>query len=742
MPKVLLFLLLLAAPLLAGDGYRISPESGVGQLKRGPYLPVRVRVARNDPQQSFAGRIVAQVHRYSRTTTGEEPDHEYTVEFSMAAGVAETVVLVNMPFNGTGLNANFVLERRDSSGRWEIETEAPLNESPMNPDTKVIGFISTGRLEAINPVLADFALLEIPTLEMMPDWKALLAYDAILVNTEQLTREQYEALVEYVSAGGTLIISPRTAASFNPGQPAGELLGIPSTVQSREEVVRDYAFLGNEISTTYSAVSQLQNAYAYNYPQAPGAPRRKPRVPPQNTPANTPAANAPAENAPAEASPEGSAEATPDGVVRTPPVIKLPAPASDATFTFWPQAGRARPADFAGNLVSVARVGAGMVVFIHTDVSRPPFTQTNDAPSLAGANLISAAFKAANARGLGHTPLNLICNSNGRQLVDIAGHRIPGNSAMIIAAFLYILAAGVGVFFLARKLRRPELYPAGLVAFGVISVVGVFGLGNWFKRSGERVNALRIVVSDNVSGRAGTFSVGCAYVPSGGEYQFSHGLHGSLAVAGLETAGSRGMPNDLTPSRVRSTGNEAFTKLKDLQQFQNVLFVAQEPRKIETLKFNVSGTEGALKLSNDSDFDLRGCIVLVGKINQAGGAAQWHYVPRLQAQGGAATLTASTTALQDIAGLRERLEADLGAGSLEFRSLMTLLRRVNSYSDSRPPAELEGALVDAGLMPALGEVLVISVLPADALSVQSLGTPEEPGDVRQACVWCVRCVIP
>lgn len=739
MSKALLFILLLAAPLAASEMFEIVPEAGVGQLKRSPYLPVRVRVTRNDPQQPFAGRIVAQVNRLSRSGFGDSAEAEYAVEFSMEAGRAETVVLLNLPFNGSGMNAAVLLERALGGGHFETVAQSSLNESPQNPDLRVIGFISTARLESINNFLMDFGLLEIPRLEMVADWKALLAYDAILVNTEQLTREQNDALVEYVAAGGTLIISPRTAASFNPGLPSGELLGIPSTAQAREETVGSYGLLFKELKPSgYSAISQLNNTYGYAQPSRT---RKRPVPPPP--PGNTPKPTNTPGNAPSET--EGSAEESPEGPVVPPPPPKLFSPSLDAKFTLWPNAGRARFAERTGDLVSVARVGAGLVVFIHADISRPPFTEgaTNDSPSLCGANLIIAAFTAAKDRGLGHTPLNLMANQNGRQLVDIAGHRIPGNSSMIVVAFLYILAAGVGVFFLARKLRRPELYPAGLVAFGVLSVVGVFGLGNWFKRTGERVNAVRVLVSDNVSGRAGTFSLGCAYVPSGGEYELNHGRHSSLVVAELNSASSRGMPGDLSPAKTRSAGSETATKLSDLMQFQNVLFVAQEPVKRETLKFAVSGAEGALNLENNSDFNLRGCVVLVGKTDpKTSGFAQWHYLPKLDATGGAATLTASTTSMKEIADLRARLGADLGENSLEFRALMTLFRRSNSYSDAMPLSNLEGALVDAGLMPALGEVLVISCLPPDAVSAQSLGTPEEPDDVRQACIWCVRCVIP
>jgi hypothetical protein len=735
MPKALLLLLLLAAPLAASEMFEIMPEAGVGQLKRAPYLPVRVRVTRNDPQQPFAGRLVALANRYSRTGMGSGAEAEYAVEFSMEAGRAETVVLLNLPFNGAGLNAAIMLERALGGGRFEEVAQSPLNESPMNPELRLVGFISTARLESINNLLMDFGLLEVPRLDMVADWKALLAYDAILVNTEQLTREQNDALVEYVAAGGTLIISPRTAASFNPGLPAGELLGVPSSTQSREVTVSEYSLLLRPLKYAgSSAISQLNNTYGYGQPMR--GTRKRP-VPPANAPkpANGPAI------APAE---EGESEEMPEDPMPTPTnVVKLPEPSRDAKFTYWPDAGRARLAEGTDKLISVTRVGAGLVIFIHADISRPPFTAENDAPTLAGANLLIAAFGAAKDRGLGHTPFNLIGNQNGRQLVDIAGHRIPGNAAMIIVAFLYILAAGVGVFFLARKVRRPELYPAGLVAFGVLSVVGVFGLGNWFKRTGERVNAVRIVVSDNVSGRAGTFSVGCAYVPSGGDYELNHGRHASLVVAELNTASSRGMPNDLSPAKTRSAGSETATMLHDLMQFQNVLFLAHEPVKRETLKFTVSGTEGALNLENNSDFDLRGCVALVGKPGAAGaGLAQWHYVPKLGTSGGAATLTASTTSLKDIADLRARLAQDLGETSLEYRTLMTLFRRTSSYSDSMPLNTLEGALLDAGLMPANGEVLVISVLPSDAVSAQSLGTPEEPEDVRQACIWCVRCVIP
>lgn len=726
--RTLILVLLAVAPLWAAEGYQITPYGGVGKLKRAPYLPARVRVVRNDPQQAVTARMVARLEDYGRSGTPEGKG-EYSVDFTMAAGVSETVVLLNMPFSGYGLNAVIELQRRDSGGAWVTEATAPLNESPMNPDVKVVGFLSTSRLEAISDFLADFALLEIPELEMASDWRALLAYDAILVNTERLTRDQYDALVEYVSAGGTLMISPKTAASFNPGQPAAELLGIPSNVQSREETLGAYGYLLAELKPGYSAASQLNNAYGY--PMATPMPRRRP-MPPANTPSAVPA------NVPGEGEEHGEPGAA------SPPVRTLVAPPTDSRFTLWPDAGRARAANLAGSLISVARVGAGLVVFIRTDISRPPFTvsASDDSPSLAGANLMIAAFRAANARGLGRTPLNVICAQNGSQLVDIAGHRIPGNATMIVAAFLYILAAGMGVFFLARKLKRPELYPAGLLVFGVLSVAGVFTLGNWFKRAGERVNAVRLIVADGSTDRAGSFSLGCAYVPSGGDYEFRSSAHGSLVAAELKIQGSRGMPNDLVAARVRTSGSETVTMLSDLMQFQNVLFVAQEPLKGRNFKFSVSGSEGALVIANEGEHALRGCIVLVGKVNPSGGAAIWHYVPTLDASGGKATLTASTTTINTIGELRARLDSDLGANSLEFRSLMTLLRRVNSYSDSRPAHELEGALLDAGLMPASGEVLVIAVAPPAALSVQSLGTPEEPDDIRQSCILCVRCVIP
>ncbi len=722
----LILMLLCAAPLCASTApYEVFAETGLGRLTRAPYVPLRVTVRRTE-LQPFAGRIVAQVQRNARRSFGgDDEESSYSVDFTMEAGRDQTLVLLNIPMTEDGFTGTVLLERAVGDGRYEQEASGQFDANAQSSQTIVVGFLSTARLEAINEFFMDFALIEIPFQTLSGDWKSLVAYDAVIVNSEQLSREQNDALVEYVAAGGVLIISPRTAASFNPGLPAGELLGVPSTSRSVQSKLGDFTFLFGELNPLLpgnSAASQLHNVYSGYAPTSRRARGGPPVVPKPEVPREE------------AALPEA-------------PVAKLFRPKAEDAFERWPDAGRARPAE-ASSLISLTRVGAGLVVFLHVDVSRAPFTaEGDDRPSLAGANLLLSAVLAAKARGMGMNPTQVMAGANGRQLVDIAGHRIPGVAIMVTVTALYIFFAGVGVFLLARRLKRPELYPAGLVALGVLSVVGVFGFGSWFKSAGDRVTAVRIIVSDNQSGRAGTFTLGCAYVPSGGSYEFKHGRSAALTPAGLAYDAPRGMPRDLLTCKSKTTGGDITTAVSGLSQWQNVFFVAQEPVKRASLKFRAEGSEGALKLENLSEFDLRGCIVLVGVDSRAaGGQANWHYLPKLGSSSSAdasATLSASTTQLSGTVGdLKQRLMADLGASSLEYRALMTLFRRGNDYGDSLSLIDIENqALIRAGLLPVPGEVLVISVLPPDALSVQSMGAPEDAEDIEQACIWCVRAAI-
>ncbi len=726
MPRTILaiLLLLLCAPLVASsEDYEVFATCGVGRVIRSPYVPVRVAVLRTE-LQPFTGRIVIEVEGQSRATNGDVST--YSVQFSMEAGRAEALVPLTLPLTEMGASGRVVLERAVGDGRFEAVAESQFNASPMSSDIVVAGFVSAARLETVNAFSMNYALLEAPLVDWVSDWKSLASFDALIVNSEQLTRQQNEALLEYVAAGGTLILSPRTAASFNPGLPAGELLGIAATNRAGQVRVGDYGFLLAElleVPTGSSAVGRLAyGGYSGYYPRRGRAGRAGPAVP-----------------KPAEAPPEVQPETQPGG---PPAKLKLERPDLETTFDAWASAGRARASSRARGLISVARVGAGKVVFIHADISRPPFTVAvgDDRPTLAGANLVFEALREASDRGMGRTPLNILASQNGREAVDIAGHRIPGNATMIIVAFVYVFAAGVGVFFLARKVRRPELYPAGLLVLGVLSVVGVFGIGNWFKRAGDRVQAIRVIVSDNSTGRAGVYTLGCAYLPGGGDYSFKQGLSAALVPAELSERAVRGLPNDPLIVTSRTAGSEVTTSLSGLSQWQNLYFIGAEPVKRESLKLNVTGTEGALTLENGSDLDLRSCLVLVGR--DPGTPAQWHYVKELQG-GSSVNLTASTTQITDIVGaLKERLADDLDRQSLDYRALITLLRRQDPYLDGASLEDIEkSAFLEAGLMPISGEVLVVALLKPDALSAQSLGTPEDPQAVRQACLWCALCTI-
>jgi hypothetical protein len=86
--------------------------------------------------------------------------------------------------------------------------------------------------------------------------------------------------------------------------------------------------------------------------------------------------------------------------------------------------------------------------------------------------------------------------------VDIAANRIPGREVLVLLLLGYVCVAGVGMFLLARRIKRPELYPAALVAAALVSVALVFSFGELYKRAGERVQAARIVVTDNATGHS------------------------------------------------------------------------------------------------------------------------------------------------------------------------------------------------------------------------------------------------
>ncbi|KAA0218590.1 hypothetical protein EDM80_00220 [bacterium] len=726
MPRTTLpvLLLLLCAPLCASsEDYEVFAACGVGRLTRSPYVPVRVTVMRTE-LQPFTGRIVIEVEGLGSATGGDVST--YSTQFSMEAGRAEAIVPLTLPLTELGANGRVLLEHAVGDGRFEPVAEGQFNASSRSSDVVVAGFVSAARLETVNAFSMNYALLEAPLVDWVSDWKSLAAFDALIVNSEQLTRQQNEALLEYVAAGGTLILSPRTAASFNPGLPASELLGIAATSRAGQVRLGDYGFLLGELleapAGTTAAGRLDHGSYPGYFPRRGRPGRMGPGVP-----------------KPAEVTPEAQPETQPGAA---PAKSKLERPDLETVFDVWTSAGRARALTRAKGLISVARVGAGKVVFIHTDISRPPFTVAagDDRPTLAGANLLFEALREAADRGMGRTPLNILASQNGREAVDIAGHRIPGNATMIIVAFVYVFTAGIGVFFLARKIRRPELYPAGLLVLGILSVVGVFGIGNWFKRAGDRVQAIRVIVSDSITGRAGVYTLGCAYLPGGGDYSFRQGLSASLVPAQLSERASRGMPNDLLTVTARTAGSEVTTSLSGLSQWQNLFFVGAEPVKRESLKLNVTGTEGALTLENPSDLDLRSCLVLVGR--DPGTPAQWHYVKELQG-GASVSLTASTTQFSEVVGvLKERLAGDLGRQSLDYRSMITLLRRQDPYLDGAALEDIEkSALLEAGLMPISGEVLVIALLQPDALSAQSLGTPEDSQVVRQSCLWCALCAI-
>lgn len=696
----LLLICILAGPALWAQGIAITADAGVGGMVISPSTELRVTIAKLD-SRPFVGRIHVELgnkdmlragRRGGRGGFGFMSDVTVVQDINLEEGLMQRVVRLDVPV-ANALSATVTLERQVSGNYHEPVAVAEVQMPARNDPGKIVGFVSAARLGLARPYMF-FDLVEIPVNELPESWKALAGFDAIILNDDRLTRAQSNALIDYVAMGGTLILSPRGPASFNPETPAGSLLKIPATTSPRRVALGDYPEL-----------------------------LKLPRLGSGEARGN---ANA----VPHESEEEASQPDATSGVRPS---------SGDQQFQYWPDAGRAVPVPDALGLASSAPVGAGNVVLLHVNLSEFPFS-VDTMISHANINVVNLALTGVVDR-LGRTPYSSTGNKNVQEAIDIAGRRIPGREAMTLLLLLYVSIAGVGMFLLARRLKRPELYPAALMLAALLSVGIVFSFGELFKRSGDRARVVRVLVSDDTTGRAGMFTFGCSYVVSGNNLSFVQARDSLFVPLNTEARIARpgGMPDQVPDYETRFASTETHTKLAGLDRWQNVFYMHRHPAAPDDLKLRVDSLQGAYKVTNLSRHKLHGVMLLVPTGAAGGERCEWHYQAALEPDDNA-TFSSSTVMAREIATLEAALRADspspetfeVFAEVLNIHPAQRLTRHLNLN-------QVEGGLWNAGLLPGEGEYLLICLLPPDALKADTLGAQDAEADqINQVNVWVVR----
>lgn len=704
--------LVFASMATAQSEYGIQVRTGIGDVVAAPYTRVAVQIARSDTRP-FVGRIVVEIsenggfggRRGGRGPQESQGEVSISQDVTLEEGATTRIVTLDVPISGR-ISMVVRLERQVTGDYYETVAEQEDAPPVVGDDRNLVGFVTDARLEAAQQYLF-FQAVEIPVAELPDSWKPLAGFAAIVLNDDRISRTQSMALVDYVTAGGTLIISPSSAGSFNPETPAGSLLRIPSTTGTRTDVLKDYS----DLLTGALIASGFNNSM--------------------------PGGGMP---------PEGG-EIAPDGTEIAQPVLpsELVQPDVESPLVIWPESGRAKPVPDTGGLVSIARVGAGNIVLLHTDISSAPFATTDGIPTTAAVKLLNLAMKPVEERR-SKTPLRLLVDKDVRDVIDIAGHRIPGRDVLLIVLLLYIAIAGVGMFVVARRIRKPELYPATLLLAAIVSVALVFGIGEVYKRSGDRVKAVRILVSDETTDRNALFTLGCAYAVDGESYSFVNSRKTVMLPALLDprAISPQGMPGDPHNYTTNFTTGESTTKVTELDRWQNVFFVEREPANVENFAVDVSAMEGGIyKVENLTEHELRACVLLVGGAPVAGGTScKWHYVSKIGAKGGpdaGVTFSDSTILPDDVDSLAAQVADDTDDLELGTLGAMFSINPEDRMAMALSLGGIESRLIGAGLLPGEGEFLLVAVLPADALSGNSLGAQGvEEDDVGQVNLWMVR----
>lgn len=724
MRNLLVICLLLVAPALCAEEFLLEVEVGIGGtpqapgLVAGPYTPLVVHIQRTEARP-FKGRVVVETVGRSSRGRGrgrggpfmEEGNRiELSQEVVLEEGVQHAVVRFELPVFGGMIGGLATLEAASGSG-FDPVAAREFSSGARADSRALVGFVSQARLADAQPYLFQ-EMIEIQLQHLPETWKLLACFDVIILNDDRLSTRQAEALVDYVVAGGNLVISPTSAAAFNPDRPIAKLLGL--TGGTGQSPARLSEFKNLRDMPKYIGASRSS-------PMGGGTPGG-PAVPPVPVPG-----------------PEGEASAIPGAAEL--PVI----PEDTAELLLWSSGGRARPVEEMRRLLSYARAGAGTVALLHVDLSQYPLvTAGARKPTAAGINLLGGALRFS-AQAPEAFALSRMSTPDARDTLEIAGKRIPGRDIQVLLIFVYVGAAGVGMFLLARRIRRPEFYPGALLGLALLSVLLVFSLGEVYKRAGARARAARLVVSDGTSGRNAVFTTGCAYVVDEANVDFTQDRAAWLMPGKLGSS-IRGLPAEYEAHTSRSTGVETTTSVGDLVRWQNLFFASAEPAAVADLRISLVGDGGNYTLENRSPHRITGCLVLVGGPPASGNMprCEWHYVAALGPAGSAdakVPLSKATLAPKDGNDIMARLSADAEDNELAAGFLSSILgisenRRVLM---PRNLDELERPLEQSNLLPMEGEYLVLALLPPESVSKGSLGLRGlEPDRIDQAVVWAAR----
>ncbi|MDC1141848.1 hypothetical protein OAU50_02045 [Planctomycetota bacterium] len=652
---------------------------------------VYIEIARTETTP-FSGELELVITRHDRS------DSKYTMGVTMQEGQRRGHYSMQIPSDDD--NAGVVVELFGSSERLTPLAQEPVEQSDVSRKYggADIGFISRSRLAGLNAHLP-FNLIEIPVITAPTNWRGLLGFRAIILNDDRISRAQARALINYATAGGTLIISPRSAASFNPETPAGKLFQVKSTTSPVMAKLSDFSLLLQELKP-----SAVPNPMEEERPR-----RRRGRRNGQPKPAVE-----------TEAIPETAEDEK----------LELERPEASSPVTLWPQSGRAVPVETATGakgLLSRARVGAGFVLLLHVDVSESPFSISGESiPTAPLANLIDLTLQHA---GNGRSVSNGLTHEKLARFTDIASKRIPGQAFMMISLFVYLLTAGLGLFFLARKIKRPEFYPVGLLLFAVVSVVLVFGGGEFMKRSGDKVRAVRVMFADESTDQTALVDIVCSYHMDGETERLQGNTNTIFSPSGDRLRGhGYGMP----VFNMSVQGNEAGFELTDLERWQNVYHTHISPHDDGTVKgLSVREQDGSWKVTNRSSTSVRSILIGINTgTSKSSDPVHWFFIDEL-AVGQSKSLSRKDSSLPDNGEVvRDMIEASAGD---DTDAVLALLNFDNGGWNAggvgyRLRAIAEYVAADHNT----GDFVAIGVLPSDTLPVKSLGAVDiDEDDIEQ-----------
>ena len=692
----LTILIALCAGMLSGQ-YTIDIREASWHQPSSPMMQMSVSIRRAG-SAPFSGELVL---------TSIKPGGErvsYSLAVSMAEGVREGVYRFEVP---TDANAgNFSVELYKGTDRTDPVAQQMVQSGGSSGmfGSLAIGFISRSRMAMLNGSIG-LRMVEIPITEAPENWRPLAGFRAIVLNDDRISRSQARALIDYATAGGTLIIAPRSAASFNPETPAGKLFLIKSTTAPIKRKLSDFSALIQELSD---------------------------------------ATVTPPLVIPDESEGCGSEKYTDEMLVLEDEFAEmLTKPAINASVTLWTQSGRSVPVEGitgADGLISRARVGVGHVVLIHVDISEEPFSTGSDSrPTQALANLVNIVMQKI---GVGNPHGGKLGHKQMSRFIDIASKQIPGRAFMLISLFAYLLFAGVGLYMLARKIKRPEYYPIGLLVFAIISVITVFGGSELLKRSGEKVKAVRVIFADESTNQTAVIDLACAYHMDGETHQMQSGTTTLFAPTGdalrLSDWGASSFDMDVQ-------GNEAKYEMLSLDRWQNIFYQQFTPAEGNGVKgVVITEQDGSWKVFNRGSKKISSLIVGIntGERSSFGGPTsrgpdplaassgtiglRWFFIPSLDA-GQSKNVSRKDPVLPANAALvREMIEANSGDEAEAMLALLDFDR--GGWRVTNMNYRLQTLAEFMGTSRNIGEFVVLATLPADTLPVKSLSAVDVDDD--------------